>query len=109
MYLLPENPSLNAVEAYRDSGEGRCANRLQDLPGPFNTPRTTPPKASNSKPQFVIQFPCQLTSGGRFDALASVLKNPYPYAVASIGKPVPVGRPLHRRCAAAVGTFSFTG
>ena len=35
MYLLPGNPSLNAVEAYRDSGEGRCANRLQHLPGPF--------------------------------------------------------------------------
>ena len=24
MYLLPGNPSLNAVEAYRDSGEGQC-------------------------------------------------------------------------------------
>ena len=35
MYLLPGNPSLNAVEAYRDSGEGQCANRLQHLPGPF--------------------------------------------------------------------------
>ena len=44
MYLLPGNPSLNAVEAYRDSNEGRCANRNSAArcststcpqPGPF--------------------------------------------------------------------------
>ena len=35
MYLLPGNPFSHAVEAYRDSGEARCPNYLQQLPVPF--------------------------------------------------------------------------
>ena len=34
--LAARKPVLTyAVEAYRDSGKARCANRLQHLPGPF--------------------------------------------------------------------------
>ena len=35
MYLLPGNPFSHAVEAYRDSGEGRCASHPQHPPAPF--------------------------------------------------------------------------
>ena len=35
MYLLPGNPSSHAVEAYRDSGEARCAKSLHTATLPF--------------------------------------------------------------------------
>ena len=37
IHWLLGNPSSHAVEAYRDSGEARCANRLQHLPPPLFT------------------------------------------------------------------------
>ena len=36
MYLLPGNPSSHAVEAYRDSGEARCAKSLHTATPPFS-------------------------------------------------------------------------
>ena len=35
MYLLPGNPFSHAVEAYRDSGEARCAKSLHTATVPF--------------------------------------------------------------------------
>ena len=38
MYLLPGNPFLQAVEAYRDSGEALCSKGMQAVTPPFIEP-----------------------------------------------------------------------
>ena len=40
MYLLPGNPSLHAMEGYRDSGEGRCAKCMHTVPPSFRSGTT---------------------------------------------------------------------
>ena len=37
IHLLFGNPSAHAIEAYRDSGEARCAKSPHDLPGPCSS------------------------------------------------------------------------